>query len=102
MAETSESLIAEYHLFPSPSDLMTETPLSAEASAYVARSRDEVRAILNGTDDRMIVITGPCSVHDPQAALEYAAHLARTNLASELLIIMRAYAEKPRTVTGWT
>jgi 3-deoxy-7-phosphoheptulonate synthase len=102
MTGTAEPPVTDYHLFPTPSAVMAETPLSAEAAARIARNRDEVRAVLNGTDDRLLVITGPCSVHDPQAALEYAALLARTNLASELLIIMRAYAEKPRTVTGWT
>jgi 3-deoxy-7-phosphoheptulonate synthase len=76
--------------------------MSATAAARVARSRDEVRAVLNGMDDRLTVITGPCSVHDPQAALEYATRLASVGLADELLIIMRAYLEKPRTVTGWT
>jgi 3-deoxy-7-phosphoheptulonate synthase len=102
MTAISESPVAEYHVVPAPSDLMAEIPLSAAASAWVARSRDKVRAILNGTDDRLLVITGPCSVHDPRAALEYAALLAKTSLAGELLIVMRAYAEKPRTVTGWT
>jgi 3-deoxy-7-phosphoheptulonate synthase len=93
---------AEYHLFPSPAIVQADMPLPAAAAANVARSRAEVRAVLNGTDDRLLVITGPCSVHDPQAALDYAARLARTGLADDLLIIMRAYPEKPRTVTGWT
>jgi 3-deoxy-7-phosphoheptulonate synthase len=101
MTSTAEPVIADYRLFPSPQDLITEMPLPPEAAATIARSRDEARAILNGTDDRLLVITGPCSVHDPLAALDYAARLARTSLAGELLIIMRAYVEKPRTVTGW-
>ena len=66
------------------------------------QGRAEVRAVLNGTDDRLLVITGPCSVHDPEAALEYAERLADAGLADDLLIVMRAYFEKPRTVTGWT
>jgi 3-deoxy-7-phosphoheptulonate synthase len=56
----------------------------------------------NGADDRLLVITGPCSVHDPQATLEYAVRLAAMGLTDELLIVMRAYPEKPRTVTSWT
>jgi 3-deoxy-7-phosphoheptulonate synthase len=59
--------------------------------------------VLDGTDDRLLVVTGPCSVHDPKAALDYAARLAdlRERLADDLLIVMRVYFEKPRTVTGW-
>jgi len=102
MTETAAPAIADYHLFPSPADLMAETPLPPAAAASVARGRAEVRAVLNGTDDRLLVITGPCSVHDPEAALEYADLLAGTGLAGELLIVMRAYPDKPRTVTGWT
>ena len=103
MTSTAEPVIADYRLFPSPQDLIDEMPLPPEAAATVARGRDEARAVLNGSDDRLLVITGPCSVHDPQAALEYAARLAKakTSMAGELLIIMRAYVEKPRTVTGW-
>jgi len=102
MTETAAPAITDYHLFPSPADLMAETPLPPAAAASVARGRAEVRAVLNGTDDRLLVITGPCSVHDPEAALEYADLLAGTGLAGELLIVMRAYPDKPRTVTGWT
>ena len=67
------------------------------------RARTEVRAVLDGTDDRLLVVTGPCSVHDPKAALDYAARLAdlRERHADDLLIVMRVYFEKPRTVTGW-
>jgi 3-deoxy-7-phosphoheptulonate synthase len=77
-------------------------PLPPETAASVERHRAEVRAVLNGTDDRLLVIAGPCSVHDPEAALEYAERLACTGLSEDLLIVMRAYFEKPRTVTGWT
>jgi 3-deoxy-7-phosphoheptulonate synthase len=91
-----------YQLFPSPVALLAELPLPAEAAAMVARSRADARAVLDGTDDRLLVITGPCSVHDSGAALDYAARLAETGLADDLLIVMRVYAEKPRTVTGWT
>jgi len=102
MTPTAEPSLTDYRVFPSPSDIMAAVRLPAAAAAFVARSRDEVRAVLNGTNDRLIVITGPCSVHDPQAALEYATRLSALGLADELLIIMRAYPEKPRTVTGWT
>src|SRR5258708_24793899 len=69
----------------------------------VERSRGEVRAVLDGEDDRLLVVAGPCSVHDPAAGLDYAGQLAalREALAGELLVVMRVYFEKPRTVTGW-
>jgi 3-deoxy-7-phosphoheptulonate synthase len=102
MTGSGDSLVTDYHVFPSPSDLVAAVRLPASAAAFVARSRDAVRAVLSGADDRLLVVTGPCSVHDPRAALEYAARLAETGLDGELLIVMRAYPEKPRTVAGWT
>lgn len=90
------------HLFPSPADVLAELPLTADAAQGIERSRAGARAILDGTDDRLLVITGPCSVHDPVAALDYAGRLARVNVADALMIVMRVYPEKPRTVTGWT
>ena len=60
----------------SPKALLDELPLGEAAAASVVRSRDEVRAVLDGADDRLLVVTGPCSVHDPKAALDYAARLA--------------------------
>ena len=88
--------------FP-PSALLDQLPLGDEAAATVEQSRGEVRAVLDGVDDRLLVIAGPCSVHDPAAALEYAGRLkdARERHQADLLIVMRVYFEKPRTVTGW-
>ena len=65
--------------------------------------RDAVRAILDGRDDRIIAVVGPCSIHDPVAAVEYAGRLRslRDELSGELEIVMRAYFEKPRTIGGW-
>ena len=93
--------LAAFRLFPSPEAILAEMPLPEAAASGIERSRAEVRAVLEGVDDRLLVIAGPCSVHDPEAALEYAQRLAGTGLASDLLIVMRAYFEKPRTVTGW-
>jgi 3-deoxy-7-phosphoheptulonate synthase len=77
-------------------------PIGKYADA-VAQSRDAVRDVLDGRDDRLIVIAGPCSIHDPPAAFEYALHLARqaAPLQRDILLVMRAYFEKPRTTTGW-
>ncbi len=85
-----------------PAILLEELPLS-EASQVIARARDEVAAILAGTDERLIVVVGPCSVHDPAAAGEYARRLKKLadELASDLRIVMRVYFEKPRTTVGW-
>jgi 3-deoxy-7-phosphoheptulonate synthase len=92
-----------YEPLISPTALLDELPLSEEAAASVKRSRDEVRAVLDGFDDRLLVVAGPCSVHDPAAALDYAGRLAvlRDRHHDELLVVMRVYFEKPRTVTGW-
>jgi 3-deoxy-7-phosphoheptulonate synthase len=86
-----------------PSDLKRRVGLSAAAAAFVARSRGEIEAVLRGEDPRMLAIVGPCSIHDPGAALEYAQRLAklRGELSDELVICMRAYFEKPRTRVGW-
>jgi len=86
-----------------PAILLEELPLSEDASQVITRARDEVAAILSGTDDRLIVVVGPCSVHDPTAAGEYARRLKMLGdeLAADLRIVMRVYFEKPRTTVGW-
>jgi 3-deoxy-7-phosphoheptulonate synthase len=82
---------------------MEEFPVTDEVSAMVVRGRAEVSSILQAADDRLLVVVGPCSVHDPEAALDYARRLAkvREELADDLCIVMRAYFEKPRTTVGW-
>jgi len=103
MPRTRDTRIAGYDPLLAPAALLDELPLSDEATATVEQSRAEVRAVLDGTDDRLLVIAGPCSVHDPKAALEYAGLLkaARDASRDDLLVVMRVYFEKPRTVTGW-
>jgi 3-deoxy-7-phosphoheptulonate synthase len=88
---------------PTPSSVLAEMPLPDDAAALVSRSRAEVQDILAGRDDRLLVVVGPCSVHDPVAALDYARRLAAVaeNLQDELSIVMRVYFEKPRTTVGW-
>ncbi|RFT41758.1 phospho-2-dehydro-3-deoxyheptonate aldolase, partial [Bifidobacteriaceae bacterium N170] len=95
--------VLELEPLPTPAQVLGELPLSPYAQDIVAESRDEIRGCLNGDDDRLLVIVGPCSVHDPDAALDYAARLAdlRAKLEGELLIVMRVYFEKPRTTVGW-
>jgi 3-deoxy-7-phosphoheptulonate synthase len=103
MSRVRDTRIVGYEPLLSPAALLDELPLMDSAAATVERSRAEVRAVLDGDDDRLLVITGPCSVHDPKAALDYAARLAalRDQYEEDLLIVMRVYFEKPRTVTGW-
>ena len=88
---------------PSSLQLKQQLPLSHALSRQVAAHRQAVRAILNGEDQRLLVIVGPCSIHDPQSALEYAGKLARLaeQVSDEMLLVMRAYVEKPRTTVGW-
>ena len=76
MTRTSDTRITGYEPLFSPAALLDELPLSEQATATVEQSRAEVRAVLDGSGDRLLVIAGPCSVHDPDAALEYAGRLA--------------------------
>jgi 3-deoxy-7-phosphoheptulonate synthase len=86
-----------------PDTLLDEMPLGAEQARVVIDGRHGIQAILDGIDGRLLVVVGPCSVHDPDATLEYAGRLAELagRLSGELLIAMRVYFEKPRTTTGW-
>ncbi|PPQ43175.1 3-deoxy-7-phosphoheptulonate synthase [Rhodopseudomonas palustris] len=86
-----------------PAEVMGEIPRTLTATRTVAASRSAIHAILTGADDRLLVVVGPCSIHDPAAAMDYASRLAalRETLADRLEIVMRVYFEKPRTTVGW-
>ncbi|HMI92573.1 MAG TPA: 3-deoxy-7-phosphoheptulonate synthase [Polyangiales bacterium] len=86
-----------------PAILMEEIPASERACATVATARSEAGRVLRAESDRLLVVVGPCSIHDPAAGLEYARRLAEVaqRFAGELLIVMRVYFEKPRTTIGW-
>ncbi len=86
-----------------PTELLAELPLPPAGAELVIRSREEVTAILERADDRLMAVVGPCSVHDTEAARDYAARLAAkaSELSDDLLVVMRVYFEKPRTTTGW-
>jgi 3-deoxy-7-phosphoheptulonate synthase len=100
---TSNIHVTRFEPLLAPRALLAELPLTRRAARTVVEGRDEIRAILAGSDGRMLVVVGPCSIHDPAAALEYASRLARlrTELAGTLAIVMRVYFEKPRTTVGW-
>jgi 3-deoxy-7-phosphoheptulonate synthase len=87
----------------SPESLVGDVPLTDAAAQTVSSARAAIAAILSGADDRLLVVVGPCSIHDPAAAREYAAMLAEraAGLSADLQVVMRVYFEKPRTTVGW-
>ena len=101
--KTDDLRIAGLHQLIAPQVLMEELPIEEKSSATVAKGREQVQAVLRGDDDRLLVVAGPCSVHDPEAALDYARRLKTVadRTARDLLIVMRVYFEKPRTIVGW-
>jgi len=103
MLQTKNLRILETTLLNSPDTITGEIPLTERSAELVTGSRKEVEAVIHGRDRRLLVIVGPCSIHDPAAALDYAARLAalRERVSKELLIVMRVYFEMPRTTVGW-
>ncbi|MDP8925245.1 MAG: 3-deoxy-7-phosphoheptulonate synthase [Chloroflexota bacterium] len=101
--KTSDLRIESNRPLIPPSILLEELPLSEDGSVRVAAARDTLVRILDGQDDRLFVVVGPCSIHDPEAGLDYARRLKSLSdeLASELFVVMRVYFEKPRTTVGW-
>jgi 3-deoxy-7-phosphoheptulonate synthase len=101
--KTDDLRIKEIKELLSPDQVRRELPLSEKAAETTYEARRAVHRILHGADDRLLVIVGPCSIHDPNAALEYARKLKgeREHHQAELLIVMRVYFEKPRTTVGW-
>ncbi len=98
-----DSRIESFSVMPAPGDIKSEAPLSEAAKAAVRAGREAVRAILERTDPRLFVVVGPCSMHDPQACMDYARRLRALSdeLSPALLLVMRVYFEKPRTAVGW-
>ena len=103
MNKTSDLRIRALVPLTSPKELRTRYPLTQSAADTVTAARDGIKAILRHQDDRLLAVVGPCSIHDPKAALEYARHLADAarRLKDRLLVVMRVYFEKPRTTVGW-
>lgn len=100
---TDDLRIASIDPLISPAVLSYQLPMTESAAQLVASARQGAEAILKGTDDRLLVVVGPCSIHDPEAAIEYAKLLkvAAEKYQDDLHIIMRVYFEKPRTTVGW-
>jgi 3-deoxy-7-phosphoheptulonate synthase len=102
-ADTSNLHVVGFQPLIAPNELLAELPLGESQVATVQRSREAVRSIMAGDDDRLLAIVGPCSVHDVDAAVDYAVRLAKTaaEVEDELCVVMRVYFEKPRTTVGW-
>ena len=100
---TSDLHVAGFEALAAPDAVKDQWPASDEVIETVRVGREELRAALAGDDPRLVVIVGPCSIHDPAAALDYAQRLAalKVELSEKLIIVMRVYFEKPRTTIGW-
>jgi 3-deoxy-7-phosphoheptulonate synthase len=103
MYQTQDLHVREIVRLITPNALKAQLPLAAGASATVARGREAVTRILRQNDPRLLVVVGPCSIHDVEGAMEYATRLSalRKEFASQMEIVMRVYFEKPRTTIGW-
>ena len=103
MLPTNNLHVRESIRLLTPRELKTRFPMTAAANRTVVEGRNTIISILNRTDPRLLVVLGPCSIHDPKAALEYAEKLKslQTELAEQFHIVMRVYFEKPRTTVGW-
>lgn len=95
---SNDTRVTGYEPLISPSLLLHEIPVPPKAQQVIARARAEASAVINGKDDRLLVVVGPCSIHDPEQAKEYASRLAKSvdQYRGELVIVMRAYFESER------
>lgn len=103
MKNTDDTRIQDIQELLPPNAHLYEVPISEKAASLTHDTREEIARVIHGQDDRLIVIVGPCSIHDEKSALEYASKLApaREKYQDDLLIVMRVYFEKPRTTIGW-
>jgi 3-deoxy-7-phosphoheptulonate synthase len=101
--DTDDLRIRDITQVIAPKDLHREFPITDRAAETVYHARRDIQRVLHGEDDRLLVVVGPCSVHDPMAAMEYGQRLAalRPSLSDRLMVVMRVYFEKPRTTVGW-
>ncbi|MCO4762632.1 MAG: 3-deoxy-7-phosphoheptulonate synthase [Myxococcales bacterium] len=100
---THDLHIAAFEPLPSPQQVLAGAPLEPSVAQHVANSRQTIRDLIAGRDERLLVVVGPCSIHDPEAALDYAGRLKalQDEVASTIQLVMRVYFEKPRTTVGW-
>ena len=100
---TDDVRIKEIKELVPPAHVFREYPVSNRAAQTTYVARQAIHRVLHGADDRLLVVVGPCSIHDFEAAMEYAQRLEKQMLhyADDLIIVMRVYFEKPRTTVGW-
>jgi 3-deoxy-7-phosphoheptulonate synthase len=103
MQQTENLNVAEFGVMPSPDEVHARVPLTEPAASTVVQGRRTIEAILDGRDPRLFVVVGPCSIHDPDAGLDYARRLRKLQdeVSGTLYLVMRVYFEKPRTSLGW-
>ena len=103
LRQTDDLRITQVQPLISPAHLLDEMPIGEQASDVVSRTRAAIENALDAQDPRLVVVVGPCSIHDPAAALEYGERLSKLaeRYANHLVVVMRAYFEKPRTTVGW-
>jgi 3-deoxy-7-phosphoheptulonate synthase len=101
--DIENSNVSSFALMPTPFDLHQRLPVTSQAFDTVMRGREALRNIIDRKDKRLFVVVGPCSIHDPEAGLDYARRLKalQEEVADTMLLVMRVYFEKPRTTTGW-
>ena len=101
--QTDDTRILSMQEIISPEQLHKNLPITDSAAKTIALSREAIHNVLHGEDDRLLVVIGPCSIHDTKAALDYASRLKPyiDSLSGDLIIVMRVYFEKPRTTVGW-
>ena len=103
LPKTSDINVHKIAPISPPKGYLQDLPITSDIAQLVTQSRDEIHQVISGLDDRMLVLVGPCSIHDEKAGMEYAELLSKLSrkLADRLLIVMRVYFEKPRTTVGW-
>ena len=103
MKKTNNLRVSSFLEIPSPGEVISKLPISAKAEETVVKARADIEGILSGEDSRKVVVVGPCSIHDYQAAMEYARKLneLRKRVEDKFVIVMRVFFEKPRTTVGW-
>ena len=103
MKQTDDIRIAQTRELVSPVIIHEQFPLTDKAAETTAKAREEIEAVMASDDDQLVVVVGPCSIHDPKSAMEYAQRLVslKNELSQDLVIVMRVYFEKPRTTVGW-
>ena len=100
---TDDIRIDEIRQLLPPSLLLSELPILESSAQLINSTRSEIDSVLNGLSDKLLVVVGPCSIHDQKAAIDYAEHVKQwiSTYSNDLLIVMRVYFEKPRTTVGW-